>query len=210
MKTSIGIISEDQPFELNLNDYRVEHMSTCSLGDRCQSCRVMSEENFVSRLQLARDEFVEKVVPLQFLNGLLCVYCGTHSEQRDHLLPRNWTGDAVRPLVPTVPSCRFCNASISDFNEPIIAARAKVVALRIRDKFKRQLDFPMRSERELAEFGRSLRLNLEARQHERIELHAKLRVLDFGGVPELPDAWIEWLTIGNYNNFVERDLQIAV
>jgi hypothetical protein len=68
----------------------------------------------------------------------------------------------------------------------------------------------MRSERELAEFGRSLRLNLEARQHERIELHAKLVVLDLGGVPELPDSYIEWLTIGNYTNFLERDLRLAV
>ena len=209
MKTSIGIITEDQPFELNLNEYRAEHMSTCSLGDRCRSCRVMTEDNFVSRLQLARDEFIEKIIPLQYLNGLLCVYCGTHSEQRDHLLPRNWTGDAVRPLVPTVPSCGFCNRSISDFNEPFIAARAKVVASRIRSKFRKQLTCPMRSEFELAEFGRSLRLNLQARQHQRIELHAKLVVLDLGGVPELPDSYIEWLTIGNYDKFLDRDLQVA-
>jgi hypothetical protein len=209
MKTTIGIISEDQPFELNLNDYRGEHISTCLLGDKCQSCRVMMEDDYISRIQLARDEFIKKIVPLQYLDGLLCVYCGAHSEQRDHLLPRNWTGDALRPLIPTVPSCRFCNSSISDFCEPQIAARSKVVAQRIRVKFGRQLKFPMRSERELAEFGRSLRLNLQARQLERVELHAKLVVLDLGGVPELPENWIEWLTIGNYDKFLDKELNFA-
>ncbi len=202
MKTSIGIITENRPFELDLNDYRSEHMSNCSFGDQCQSCRIMMEDNFINRIQLARNEYIEKIEPLQYLDGLLCVYCGAHSEQRDHLLPRNWTGDALRPLVPTVPSCRFCNSSISDFSEPFIASRAKLVAQRIRLRFKKVLDYPMRSELELAEFGRSLRLNLQARQLERIELHAKLKVLDLGGIPELPENWIEWLTIGNYDKFL--------
>jgi hypothetical protein len=67
----------------------------------------------------------------------------------------------------------------------------------------------MRSERELAEFGRSLRLNLQARQLERVELHAKLVVLDLGGVPELPENWIEWLTIGNYDKFLDKELNFA-
>jgi hypothetical protein len=60
----------------------------------------------------------------------------------------------------------------------------------------------MRNEFELAEFGYRLRLNLEARQNERVELHAKLKVLDFGGVPELPSSYVDWLTVGNYGKFL--------
>jgi hypothetical protein len=43
---------------------------------------------------------------------------------------------------------------------------------------------------------------LEARQNERVELHAKLKVLDFGGVPELPSSYVDWLTVGNYGKFL--------
>jgi hypothetical protein len=202
MKTIIGKLNEIDEFDLDLIEYRNEHMQNCDLGDRCQSCRMMLEEEFIGRIQQARNEYQEKILPLRYLCDLLCVYCGGHSKEKDHLLPSNWTGEAVRKLVPTVPSCRFCNQTIKDFSNPIISARSNLIAKRIRTKYRKQLNMPMRNEFELAEFGYRLRLNLEARQNERVELHAKLKVLDFGGVPELPASYVDWLTVGNYQKFL--------
>ena len=60
----------------------------------------------------------------------------------------------------------------------------------------------MRTEEELAEFGFRFQQSLRAMQESRIELHAKLKVLDLGGVPELPAALTDWLTVGDYERFL--------
>ena len=43
MKTIIGKINEIEEFDLDLIEYRNEHMQNCDLGDRCQSSRMMLE-----------------------------------------------------------------------------------------------------------------------------------------------------------------------
>jgi hypothetical protein len=203
MRTLIGFFDEESEFAANLIDYRDEHLRTCSLGATCQSCRVLVDEEFVGRLQLARREYVDKVEPLEYLRGLLCVYCGGHSSEKDHLLPRNWTGEGVRKLVPTVPACRFCNGTLRDFPEPIIANRTALIARKIRTKHRRQLGLPMRTDDELKEYGYRMQQSLRALQADRLELHAKLVVLDLGGVPELPSNLIDLLTVGEYERFID-------
>jgi hypothetical protein len=124
--------------------------------------------------------------------------------EKDHLLPRNWTGEGVRKLVPTVPACRFCNGTLSDFPEPLIAARCAQIARKIRMRHRRQLSLPMRSDDDLQEFGYRMQQSLRARQATRIEMRAKLVVLDLGGVPELPASLIDLLTVGEYESLVGR------
>ena len=66
-------------------------------------------------------------------NPCTCVYCGATATEKDHLLPLPWTGKAVRKLVPTVPACRSCNRTLSDFPNPHIYYRCQLIADEIED-----------------------------------------------------------------------------
>ena len=61
-----------------------------------------------------------------------CVYCGDPATEADHLVPLPVTGPNLRYHVPTVPSCKPCNATLGAFPSPLVAGRATYIAHRIR------------------------------------------------------------------------------
>jgi hypothetical protein len=192
--------------ELKLKGLREEHQSDCDGSERCLVCRYLARDEIPGRLGLASFEYRTKVAifdPRQ--DGILCIYCGSLSEHRDHLLPRGWTGEGIRRVVPTVPACADCNKYISDFPEPLIVARAHVVADKLRKKMGKLLFARDRSEEEFAEFGEKMRQTLMAAQFRRQANRVRLHVLDLGGLPEVPKPMIQQLTEGNYENFIRMN-----
>lgn len=71
--------------------------------------------------------------------ALLCIYCGRPGGTKDHLLPRNITGEYQRRFVATVPACTACNSMLGDFSDYRITARRKDVHDKIRYKHRNVL-----------------------------------------------------------------------
>ena len=87
----------------------------------------------------------------------VCVYCGRIAGSRDHLLPRNWTGDAKRAFVVTVPACGKCNTLLGNALTWSMTERRAIAHARLRHNMRRTLATKERSPEELAEFGSCLR-----------------------------------------------------
>lgn len=104
----------------------------------------------------------------------ICVYCGQPAETRDHLLPRNVTGDAWRRTVLTVPACAECNSLIGDILLESITARRAYVHERIRARNRKVLAAVELSEAQLNEFGPGLRGYLETADANKRELISRL------------------------------------
>ncbi|MFA7267253.1 MAG: hypothetical protein WC054_13170 [Candidatus Nanopelagicales bacterium] len=153
----------------------------------CADCRQATSIEFSTMLGLARRESTAVAKRLHGLTKYTCAYCGAASDTRDHLLPRNWSGEALRPFVPTVPACRDCNGRINDMSAPYIAARAERVAESLRRAHAKRLaakDFTLE---ELAEFEGKLASQMRASASVKAEIRRRLAVLDLGGVIAAPD-----------------------
>lgn len=87
----------------------------------------------------------------------VCVYCGRRAGTRDHLMPRNWTGDARRRFTVTVPACGMCNSLLSDTITTSITERRVLAHLRLRRRFASVLRTVDWTDAELDEFEGSLR-----------------------------------------------------
>lgn len=98
---------------------------------------------------------VHSPVKIDYPPGV-CVYCGDPADTVDHLLPRPWTGDAVRARVAVVPACGDCNNRINDHPSPDVTTRRRIAHDSIRRKYASVLAGPDRSEREIRELGRGL------------------------------------------------------
>ena len=86
-----------------------------------------------------------------------CVYCGETADTMDHLLPRGWTGDALRKRVPVVPACRECNSTLGDRLIPEVQERRHYVHNRYRSKYRNRLRTVVLGSDDLAELGDGLR-----------------------------------------------------
>ena len=90
-----------------------------------------------------------------------CVYCGEPATDKDHLLPRNWSGDSDRARVPIVPSCAECNRIfLNDTYEPDVIARRKICQEKIKVKYKASLKKILYVEEDLKQFGPQLRASI--------------------------------------------------
>ena len=89
--------------------------------------------------------------------GGVCVYCGNPAGTKDHLLPRNITGNTWRHLVAVVPACADCNSRIGDRVEPNVAERRKIAQLSIERKYRHLLLRPVKTAADLRELGPALR-----------------------------------------------------
>lgn len=111
-----------------------------------------------------------------------CVYCGDYWTDRDHLLPRNYTGEIYRLKTPTVRSCGRCNSLLSDVLMPDVEERALYVAGRERLHNKKMLNAKRWAQTDLTDFrGRLLRAvknQMAQLQH----LETRLSVLESGGL----------------------------
>ena len=89
-----------------------------------------------------------------------CVYCGESATTKDHLLPRSWSGDAGRRLVPVVPSCQECNSTLGDRFLPDVMDRRNYVHERYRVKYRKPLKAVLYGPTDLEQFGPGLRNGL--------------------------------------------------
>lgn len=109
-----------------------------------------------------------------------CIYCGRPAWVKDHLLPRNWTGDVKRRFVVTVPACGTCNGLLGDTLTWSITERRAIAHARIRRKFASILRTQDFTPAELREYGRTLRTYLKD------EMAKKAEVLRMLAWPEDP------------------------
>lgn len=124
----------------------------------------------------------------------ICTYCGMASGTRDHLLPRNWTGETGRRFVLTVPACADCNSALGDHPATSITDRRKVAQKRLRKRKRRVLAYSDYAPEELAEFGRALRDAIIGGLEEKKRVQRRLswphdpeydaRALEKSGIPD--------------------------
>lgn len=104
----------------------------------------------------------------------VCVYCGVIADTEDHLLPRTWTGEAVRKHVITIPACRQCNSHINDRYMPSITARRTEAHRYIERKYRKVLQIPKWTKEDLGALGKSLRSSVESGLNEQRLARARL------------------------------------
>ena len=184
------------PFERrNAIKRLIDHLT--EIGDFCpeSDCPICSDSIIhleVNRIQIARLEYRLKVKPLRsIVRTNLCVYCGDVATDLDHLLPRWWTGEALRPHVPTVSSCRSCNGILSDFPEPLIAARTQCISERLRRRWGKQLS----RNPSLVGLQGNLKKQIAANNARRGVLRGRLTILELGGIPEISTDWQDHLIL---------------
>jgi hypothetical protein len=108
----------------------------------------------------------EAPTKLEYADGI-CVYCGVIAGTKDHLLPRTWTGEAVRKNVLTVPACGECNSFIGDRYASSITARRRMAHAAILKRKKRLIGMPAWTKAEIAELGPTLRSSVKKGIHDR-------------------------------------------
>lgn len=104
----------------------------------------------------------------------ICVYCGTVADTRDHLIPRNLSGETLRRLVAVVPACRECNSRIADHPAASVTERREVAQARLRRRHERILSVPDKTEADLRELGPGLRS--VAIKNNRLRVHVRARL----------------------------------
>lgn len=87
----------------------------------------------------------------------ICIYCGRPGFTKDHLLPSNWTGDARRHYVVTVPACGTCNTLLRDTLTWSITERRALAHERLRHHYRKVFRTVDRTPDELNEYGPILR-----------------------------------------------------
>lgn len=95
-------------------------------------------------------------VKLAYPHGI-CIYCGRRGSTKDHLLPRDWTGDAKRHFVATVPACGTCNSLLGRVLTWSITERRAIAHERLRRHYRKilgQVDF---TPEQVNEFGPGIR-----------------------------------------------------
>lgn len=123
-----------------------------------------------------------------------CTYCGAPSGTKDHLIPRNWSGETGRRFVLTVPACAECNSLINDHPATSITDRRKVAHKRLRRKKARTLAYVDYTPEQMREFGRALRDSIAGGLEEKKRVLRRLewptdpdydrRALEKSGIPD--------------------------
>lgn len=103
-----------------------------------------------------------------------CIYCGEIASHMDHLIPEPWTGPTLRHHVLTVPSCRECNCLLGDTLTSSITERRAVAHTRLRRRNRKWLAVQPRTEKELREYGRTLRTSIRGGMRIRAEVERRL------------------------------------
>ena len=177
--------------ELSEADLFHEHLEAGCPG--CDECLTDRPRERADRYRLIRANVIAKDAAERLRrHPNVCVYCGDLADHADHLVPRTWTGDALRELVLTVPACADCNVRIGDYCDPEIAARCEVVTNSLRRKHKKLLtQLPLG---DLNGTEGKLKSALMARRHLRATVIGRLAVLAAGGFLELHENTRERIT----------------
>lgn len=110
----------------------------------------------------------------------LCIYCGRPGYTKDHILPRNWTGESVRTFTAIVPACGLCNGLISDALAPSVTMRRQICHIRLRRKFSNLMRMPKWTNEQLHGVEGSLRSFILSEVSRREEVK---RMLDWPNDP---------------------------
>lgn len=116
---------------------------------------------------------VQAPVHLAYPRGV-CIYCGRHGWTKDHLFPRNWTGNIRRNFTALVPSCATCNSLISDALTWSITERRALCHERLRRKYAKVLRYIIYSDDQLDEFDPPLRQYVVDGMEKRAEVERML------------------------------------
>jgi hypothetical protein len=122
---------------------------------------------------------VHAPLALAYPHGV-CVYCGRSAATRDHLLPRNWSGETKRHFVVTVPACGTCNNLLNDTLTWSITERRALCHQRLRRKFAKVLKTMDHTPAMLDEYGPTLRAYIE---DELVKKRAVRQMLAWPGDP---------------------------
>jgi 5-methylcytosine-specific restriction endonuclease McrA len=129
----------------------------------------------------------EAPTKLEYPDGI-CVYCGVIAGTKDHLLPRTWTGEAIRKNVLTVPACGECNSAIGDRYAPIFKRKRRII------------NIPPWSKAEIAEMGHTLRSSIEKGLHDQKLTLARL------AWPDDPDYDLRAMQLSGIENPYEAGI----
>jgi hypothetical protein len=105
---------------------------------------------------------------------LTCVYCGEGCGGVDHLLPKPWTGAALRHLVAVVPACGNCNSRIGDDPSPNVAVRRRRAQLSIERANKALLLRPIKTAADMRGLGHAMRSVAHANNEKTERVRARL------------------------------------
>lgn len=166
----------------------LEHLEECEVGpERCRDCRLARDPEAISAIDVARRDYEHYRRWLRSTLRAVCIYCGDTSSHEDHMVPRPWSGDALRPHVPTVPSCAECNGLIGDTPIFTVAGRAEHIAEVFRRRHCKPLAIIDHDEEYFQDMMPRFRKRMKAQQEARQLLRHRLMVLDSGGTPMTED-----------------------
>lgn len=99
-----------------------------------------------------------------------CVYCGETATTRDHLIPRNFSGESERAIVPVVPACVECNSTLGARYMPDVQERRDWLHARYKAKYRRHMRKVMWGPSDMKQFGPQVRTVIARgmAEHERI------------------------------------------
>jgi hypothetical protein len=116
-----------------------------------------------------------------------CVYCGEVATSRDHLIPRAFSGESERAIVPVVPACLECNSTLGARYMPDVIERREYLHARYRVKYRKYMRRVMWGPSDMQQFGPQMRtvISKGMAEHERL-----MRRLSWPSSPTYDaDAW---------------------
>jgi hypothetical protein len=128
------------------------------------------------------------------LRGLWCVYCGERSESKEHYPPRSYTVHGV-----ILPACLECNSMSGTSFTSSFVDRCEYVRGKIRAKYRKALETPEWSAREISQMGRGMREQIKRWKQLRKLVEKRLQwdpqayilCIDHGGVFGVADSRME-------------------
>ncbi len=107
----------------------------------------------------------------RFRDLCMCVYCGEHATDREHVVPKSLGGSW------TVPSCRECNSLIGASLQPSLSERRKVIARKVKARYRKVLRVPEWDREEVSELGPILRLAIAEMNEARLIVLERLEFM---------------------------------
>jgi hypothetical protein len=152
----IDVIKADKAIVQPWRNKAVSHLLDARLSILLSN---LDQGLFVERCRAGVIEIAQKRI-YKYPDGV-CTYCGFVADTIDHLLPRAFTGDALRLLIPTVPACNECNTLIGDTFCVEIQERRSIVHDKIQRRYRTVLKTASFTSGELEGMGYALRSSIE-------------------------------------------------
>jgi hypothetical protein len=104
---------------------------------------------------------------------MYCCYCNfDFATDRDHVIPKSYSDNYS--FANTVPACRDCNALLSNTPNHNIEDRTSYLYTAYYKKYKKLLDGPVWSKKEISKLKGQLRSHVMKQEAKRLEIQSKL------------------------------------